>query len=95
MRSFPMTKLDIRCVNDEYGKTEIRTSHMEYRYVHYLESMYDDREHSFESSSQQKRKMFNMQSTPDAYSPKARKIFYAHGCMVSFLLFIQLWYLNE
>ena len=90
-----MTKFDIRCVNDEYGKTDIRTLHMEYRYVHYLESMYDDLEHSFESSSQQKRKMFNMQSTPDAYSPKACKIFYAHGCMVSLLSFFSIVVFNE
>ena len=72
MRAFPMANQDIRGIQDEFGKTSVKVSHFEYRYVSYLESLYEDLEHSFKNMQCQKFK----KSIPDTYSPKARKLFY-------------------
>ena len=75
-----MMQHDIRCVQDEFAKTSVLTSQFEYDYVRFLEeTLYDDLEHSFNTP---KRTVFD-RSIPDAYSKKARKLFYAHGCRVS------------
>ena len=71
-----MMRYDIRAVQDEFGKTAVQVSNFEYRYVSFLESQYEDLEHSFNTNRRQR---FN-RSIPDAFSPKARKLFYAHGC---------------
>ena len=47
MRAFPMSKFDLRCMQDEMGKTSVRVSHFEYLYVTYMESLYEDLENSF------------------------------------------------
>ena len=49
MRAFPMANQDIRGIQDEFGKTSVKVSHFEYRYVSYLESLYEDLEHSFKN----------------------------------------------
>ena len=76
-----MMQYDIRCVQDEFAKTSLNVSRFEFMYVSYLESIYEDLEHFFNSS---RRQVFK-KSTPDAYSPKARKIFYAHGCRQGYI----------
>ena len=42
-----MSKFDLRCMQDEMGKTSVRVSHFEYLYVTYMESLYEDLENSF------------------------------------------------
>ena len=81
-----MMQYDIRCVQDEFAKTSVNVSHFEFMYVSYLESIYDDLENSFNTS---RRTLFK-NSTPDAYSKKARKLFYAHGCQVRGYEYIRL-----
>ena len=78
MRAFPMPQFDIRCIQDEFAKTSVLTSQFEYEYVRFLETIYDDVQHSFNNP---RPIMFN-KSVPDAYSKKAGKLFYAHGCGV-------------
>ena len=78
MRAYPMANQDIRGIQDEFGKISVKVSHFEFRYVSYLESLYEDLEHSFNNMRRQKFK----KSIPDAYSPIARKLFYANGCQV-------------
>ena len=77
-----MAQYNIRCIQDEFGKTSVRTSDFEFRWVSFLETLYDDLEHSFNTP---RPKQFK-KSIPDAYSKKARKLFYAHGCAVCILL---------
>ena len=83
-----MMQHDIRCVQDEFAKTSVLTSQFEYDYVRFLETMYDDLEHSFNTP---KPTVFK-KSTPDAYSKKAGKLFYAHGCVVRWKKRYQLFY---
>ena len=52
-----------------------RSSHFEFLYVNFLGSIYDDIRHMFNTPRPQR----FLKSLPDAYSPKARKLFYAHG----------------
>ena len=68
-------KFDLRIVQDQFANHVILTSHFEYLYVSYLESIYDDLQNSFNIP---RPKRF-LKSLPDANSPKARKLFYAHG----------------
>ena len=81
MRSFPKSQYDIRCVQDEFAKTSTLTSEFEFLCVRFLESAYEDLEHSFNMPNSERK--FFKKSLPDAYSKKARKLFYAHGCRVS------------
>ena len=80
MRSYPMARVDLFAVNDEFAKHRVRTSHFEYRYTAFLASRYDDLESSFNCPPLERRRF--LRSTPDAWSKKARRIFYAHGCFV-------------
>ena len=73
-----MINFDIRSVQDEFSKNQIRTSHFEFLYVTFLESIYDDLKHSFNTV---KPRRF-LKSLPDAYSKKSKTIFYAMGCIV-------------
>ena len=73
-----MINFDIRAVNDELGKNSIRTSHFEFLYVTYLQSVYGDLQNSFNTVKPQR----FLKSLPDAYSKKAKKLFYAMGCVV-------------
>ena len=73
-----MPQFDIRCIQDDFAKTSVLTSQFEYEYVRFLETIYDDVQHSFNNP---RPVMFN-KSVPDAYSKKAGKLFYAHGCRV-------------
>ena len=66
---------DLRSLQDEFSKHVIKSSHVEYLYVNYLESLYDDLEHFFNTP---RPKRF-LKSLPDAYSKKACKLFYLHG----------------
>ena len=66
---------DLRSVQDEFSHHVIRSSHFEFLYVTYLESIYDDIEHTYNTV---RPKQF-LKSLQDAYSKKAHKLFYAHG----------------
>ena len=76
-----MSQYDIRCVQDEFAKTSTLMSEFEFLCVRFLESAYEDLEHSFNMPNSERK--FFKKSLPDAYSKKARKLFYAHGCRVS------------
>ena len=64
-------------MQDEFCKNVINYSNFEYLYVTFLESLYDDIEHSFNSVN---RKRFQ-RSLPDAYSPSQRTLYYSMGCL--------------
>ena len=70
MRSYPMARVDLFAVNDEFAKHRVRTSHFEYRYTAFLASRYDDLESSFNCPPLERRRF--LRSTPDAWSKKAR-----------------------
>ena len=73
-----MAGYDLRCVQDEFSKNCVKTSHFEFLCTKYLETIYEDLETSFNTVV---RKKF-LKSLPDAYSKSAKKIFYMHGCCI-------------
>ena len=78
LRAYVLNQFDIRAVQDEFAKNVIRSSHVEFLYVTFLESLYDDLEHSFNTVKPTR----FLKSLPDAYSKKGRKLFYANGCNI-------------
>ena len=65
---------------DEYGKHRIPSSRQEMEYVHYLENIYPDLLHAFNTGKEKLPRLLN--STPDAYCPSEKLWIYFHGCAI-------------
>ena len=81
LRAYCLSRLEIpiHCVNDEFTKHALKTSHFEFMYVSFLETQIPDVIHAFNTPPPLPR--FN-KSVPDAYSAERKTLYYAHGCLI-------------
>ena len=79
MLAYPLSTVDLRCTNDDYSSHSIKNSNYEYMYVTYLQhTKYPDLIHAFNNPHPPRFE----RSLPDAYSPSAKLIVFAHGCQI-------------
>ena len=77
IRAYVFPRFDLYTIPDELGKNMVKVSHLEYRVVTYLESLYPGEvESSFNSVNRRR----YAGSLPDAVIKRLKKLFYVNGC---------------
>lgn len=79
MRCYCLSHFELETINDEFGKHSLQTSHFEYCFVTWLESVHPQTEHAFNTSKQRR----YLKMIPDAVVPLPSEqvlLYFAHGC---------------